>query len=204
MGAHGPVKWVRNLARSLNCDGRYGLTLFAACALLLALTASGDAGRELLRYERAGLAGGQLWRLLSAHLVHLDLRHAVLNCAGLALMWALFARDYAPRQWLPIILGSMAAIDAGLWCCDSTVLWYVGSSGVLHGTMAAGTLAHLRRGGRDGLLLAAFLLGKLAYEHWVGALPFSGSDPVVVDAHLYGVLGGLAVAAFLRPRPEPV
>ena len=115
-------------------------------------------------------------------------------------MWALFARDYAPRQWVTIVLASMAAIDAGLWLGDSTVLWYVGSSGVLHGVMAAGTLAYLRRGEREGWLLAAILIAKLGYEHWVGALPFSGSDPVIVDAHLYGVLGGAAAALLLSPR----
>jgi len=168
--------------------------------LLLAPALLGEAGRELLRYDRAGLAAGQWWRLVTGHWVHLDARHALLNCVGLALVWALFARDYAPRQWVAIVLASMAAIDAGLWLGDSTVQWYVGSSGVLHGVMAAGALAHMRRGERDGWLLAAILVTKLAYEHWFGALPFSGSDPVIVDAHLYGVLGGAAAAALLRPR----
>ena len=115
-------------------------------------------------------------------------------------MWALFARDYAPRQWLAILLAAALAIDAGLWLCDSTVTWYVGSSGVLHGVMAAGTLAHLRRREGDGWLLAAFLVVKLVYEHFAGALPFSGSSAVVVDAHLYGVLGGGAAAALFKPR----
>jgi hypothetical protein len=96
------------------------------------------------------------------------------------------------------VLASMAAIDAGLWLCDSTVAWYVGSSGVLHGVMAAGTLAQLRRGEATGWVLLAFLAGKLAYEHWVGALPLAGSV-VVVDAHLYGVAGGALAAAFLKP-----
>jgi hypothetical protein len=32
----------------------------------------------------------------------------------------------------------------------------------------------------------------------------SGRDPVVVDAHLYGVAGGAAVAAFLSPRRGPL
>lgn len=190
--------------RSLNCDGRRGLALLAACALLLLPTIAGDGGRQLLRYDRTGLAGGQWWRLVSAHVVHLDVRHALLNSVGLALMWALFARDYSPRQWLLIVLGAVAAIDAGLWLGDSTVLWYVGSSGVLHGVMAAGVLAHLRRGVRDAWVLAAFLVVKLLYEHWVGALPFSGSDPVVVSAHLYGVLGGGAVALCLKPQAVPV
>jgi rhomboid family GlyGly-CTERM serine protease len=204
MGALTFVNRVHLALRSLNCDGRWGLALLAACLLLLLPTLGGDAGEALLRYERSALASGQWWRLLSAHLVHLDLRHALLNVAGLALVWALFARDYSPRAWLAIVLGGIAAIDAGLWLRDSTVQWYVGSSGVLHAAMAAGTLAHIRRGERDGWLLAALLAAKLMYEQAVGALPLSGSDPVVVDAHLYGVLGGTAVAAFLSPRGEPL
>jgi rhomboid family GlyGly-CTERM serine protease len=205
MGVGRPVKPVAQRLASLNCDGWRGLALLFTCTALLALTATGEAGRRLLEYQRSALAAGQWWRLVTAHLVHLDLRHAVLNCAGLALMWALFARDYTGRQWLAILAGAGAAIDAGLWVWSSTVGWYVGSSGVLHGAMAAGTLAHLRRREPDGWLLAAFLVVKLLWEHWVGALPLSGLGPeVVVDAHLYGVAGGLAVAAFLRPRPGRV
>lgn len=192
------------MLRALNYDATYGWALLAASALLVLITLTGETGRELLRYERAALARGELWRLLTAHLVHLDLHHALLNCLGLLLVWALFARDYAPRQWLLILLGSMAVIDAGLAVWDSTLRWYVGSSGALHGVMAAGILAHLRRRERDGWLLAAFLVGKIVWEQGVGALPLSGSDPVVVDAHLFGAAGGLAAAAFLKGPPEPV
>ena len=191
---------VAQVLKSLNCDGYRGAALAGVCLLLLLPLLGGEAGERLLRYDRAGLAAGQWWRLLSGHLVHLDLRHAVLNIMGLALMWALFARDYTPRQWLLIVLGAIAAIDVGLWLADSTVLWYVGSSGALHGVMAAGALAHVRTGQRDGWILMGLLLVKLAYEHWVGALPLSGSA-VVVDAHLFGVLGGVAAAAGLRPQP---
>ena len=205
MHANRPVNGFSRVLRSLNCDGRFGLALLAACGLLLAPQLAGDAGRLLLRYERAGLAAGQWWRLLTAHVVHLDLEHAALNSLGLVLMWALFARDYRPRQWLAIVLGAIAVIDCGLWLRDSTVAWYVGSSGALHGVMAAGTLAHLRRRDLDGWILAAFLLVKLGYEQWAGALPFAGSGAgVVVDAHLYGVLGGLGLAAVQKPAPGSV
>jgi rhomboid family GlyGly-CTERM serine protease len=198
------VNRVHGTLKSLNCDGRMGLALLAACLLLLLPTLGGEPGRQLLRYERTGLALGEWWRLATAHLVHLDLRHALLNALGLVLMWALFARDYSPKAWLAIVLGAMTGIDAGLWLVASTVQWYVGSSGVLHGIMAAGALAHVRTGERGGWALVALLALKLAYEHWVGALPLSGSDAVVVDAHLYGVLGGAAVAVFLKPRGAPL
>jgi len=205
MGVYRPVNRRPGLLRALNCDAPYGWVLLAVCALLVLLTAlSGEAGRARLRYDRAALASGELWRLVTAHLVHLDLHHVLLNCLGLLLMWILFARDYPPRQWLLIVLASMAVIDAGLALWDSTLRWYVGSSGVLHGVMAAGTLAHLRRQERDGWLLAAFLVGKLIWEQGVGALPLSGNDPVVVDAHLFGAAGGLAAAAFLKSRREPL
>ena len=191
---------LRGLLHALNCDGRLGFTLAAACVLLLLPSLTGEPGRLLLRYDREALAAGQWWRLLTAHVVHLGVRHALLNDLGLALMWALFARDYSVRQWAAVVLGAVVAIDAGLWLCDSTLEWYVGSSGALHGVMAAGALAHLRRGEPAGAVLALALLAKLAYEYWAGALPFSAGLPVVTSAHLYGVIGGSAVAAFMKPR----
>ena len=204
MGVAGFVNRAHVTLKSLNCDGRYGIALAGAWVVLLGLTLPGPSWQEWLRYDRAGLARGEYWRLVTAHLVHLDLRHACLNGVGMTLMWALFARSYSPRQWLLILLAAIAAIDLGLWLADSTVLWYVGSSGVLHGVMAAGALAHIRRGEPDGWILAMVLVVKLIYEHWLGALPLSGHDPVVVDAHLFGVAGGLITAALLKPKGRTV
>ena len=196
-----PVTTFRPVLKSLNCDGRFGIGLLIACAVLLLPELGGEPARELLRYDRAGLAAAQWWRLLTAHLIHLDLEHAALNTLGLVLMWALFARDYKPLQWIVIVLAAVAAIDSGLWLRDSTVEWYVGSSGALHGVMTAGTLAHLRRRDLDGWVLAAFIVVKLGFEQHAGALPFADSGAgVIVDAHLYGAIGGIASAAFLKPR----
>jgi rhomboid family GlyGly-CTERM serine protease len=200
-----PVGGFKGLAASVNGDAPGRWVLAACVALLLLLQLGGAAAVARLRYERSALLAGQWWRLATAHLVHLDLRHALLNIAGLVLMWALFVRDYRARQWFLILLAAAAAIDAGLWFRDSTVLWYVGASGVLHGVMAAGILAELRRGELSGLILGVFLLAKLGYEQWAGALPFAGAAvPVVVNAHLYGVLGGVAAALWMRPQPVPL
>jgi rhomboid family GlyGly-CTERM serine protease len=197
-----PVGGFKGLLKSVNGDGPLGWALAGSLALILVLQLGGSATLQALRYDRNALLAGQWWRLASAHLVHLDLRHAVLNALGLVLMWGLFVRDYRARQWFLILLAAAAAIDAGLWFLDTGVLWYVGASGVLHGVMAAGILAELRRGEWAGLVLAVLLVAKLAYEHWSGALPFAGAAvPVVVNAHLYGVLGGLAAALWMKPQP---
>jgi len=205
MNASVPRSGFTRFLESVNGDGRHGLALAAVVLLLVAPQFGGEAGRALLRYDRTGLAAGQWWRLITAHIVHLDAWHVALNSIGAALMWALFARDYAPRQWLAILVTAGVAIDAGFWFLDPGLEWYVGASGVLHGALAAGTLAHLRRHEPDGWVLLVFIAGKLAWEQFHGPLPLSApGDTVIVDAHLFGALGGLVVALALRPRSEPL
>lgn len=201
MNAERPVGGLAGVLQSLNGDRAYGLALLAAVALFLLPEIDGAAARDALSYQRAALAEGQWWRLLTAHFVHLDLEHAALNAMGLVLMWALFARDYPPLRWLAIYLGTALTVSAGLWWFSPEVAWYVGASGALHGVMTAGTLAHLRRGDLDGWILAIFIVVKLGYEQLAGALPFAGSPDTVVDAHLYGAIGGV-VLALLRGRPR--
>src|ERR1700722_18415957 len=195
---------LHRFAKSLNCDGRRGLLLLAVCLLLLIIQSGGAAAQLALRYDREALAAGQWWRLLTAHVVHLGYEHAVLDVAGLVLLWALFARDYSLRGWLLILALSVAGIDAGLWLLSSTTQWYVVSSGVLHGVLAAGTCAHLRRREPDGWILALFLVGKLIYEQAHGALPLTAGGAVIVDAHLYGAVSGALAAVLLRWFAKPV
>ncbi len=201
----------RNWASALNCDGRYGLGLIAACALLVLPQIWGSAATNLLRYDRAAITAGQWWRLLTAQIAHLGLHHAVLNTLGLVFLWALFAREWKPLQWAVIALVVTAAIASGLWFLDTSITWYVGASGTLHGLMVAGVVAYICRRDPLGWAMAGLLVAKLGYEHLQGPLPFAGRGvPVVVDAHLYGAVGGLVTSIFLmrwRPRdsqkPKP-
>ena len=175
-----------SIARSLNCDGRYGVGLLLCAALLLLPLLGGEGLKLALRYERAAIAAGQWWRFITGHLVHLDGIHALLNAVGLALLWALFARSYALWQWVVALAASMLAIDAGFWFISTQLVWYVGASGVLHGVFACGCIALLRERDRIGLIAAVIFAGKLAYEQWHGPLPFERADQVVTVAHLYG------------------
>jgi rhomboid family GlyGly-CTERM serine protease len=204
MNGERPLKGLRGFLESLNCDRGYGLALLGACALFGLIELAGDPARNSLSFDRTALAAGEAWRVLSAHFVHLDAQHAALNALGLVLMWALFARDYSATRWAAIYLCAMLAVSAGLWWLDPEVQWYVGASGALHGVMTAGTLAHLKRRDLDGWILAAFIIVKLSYEQIAGSMPFAGNANTIVDAHLYGAIGGLLPALVLKSRVVPL
>lgn len=190
-----------DLLKSLNCDGRLGMALLAALAVPWLLFAGGPAWTDALRYERAALEGGQCWRLISAHWVHLSLQHLLLDSAALVLLWVLYARDLRAWQWLGVWIGATAAIDAGLWWAQPQVHWYMGLSGLLHGAWAAGAAAIGRRQGRWGWLMLAVLALKLLLEQRAGGSLLITQFPVVSMAHVYGALGGLGgYVALALPR----
>lgn len=179
--------------------------LLGLLSVVLVLSWLGDESvRIAFRYERTAVLDGEYWRLLTGHFVHGTTTHLLLNLAGLGIVAALFPNDYSPGEWLLIMLISIATIDLGFVFCEPQLQWYVGLSGVLHGALAAGAIAWWKHERRPlALALSALLLAKLAWEQWRGALPFSGDMPVIVDAHLYGAIGGALVAAvvWLR-RPD--
>ncbi len=162
------------------------------------LGAGGDAAREWAQYERAALETGQAWRLLTAHLVHLNWGHVGLNVVALVLIALLFEDLLSPLDWLAATVLAALAIDLGLYVWNNDVQWYVGLSGVLHGyvVLGAAALAGERRG--IGVTLALGVAGKLVWEQFAGPLPFTEAQaggPVVVAAHLYGAAAGALLAA---------
>jgi len=176
--------------------------LVPGSVVLIALTLlfTGETGREWLRFERSGIAAGELWRLLTGHLVHLGVSHTVLNLAGLVLVWFLVGRAFDWKQWLWVMAGSVVAIDLGLWFGAPSLEWYVGLSGLLHGMLGAGIVAGIAARSGEALILAVVVAGKLAWEQFAGPLPGSeatSGGAVIVDAHLYGVIGGTLVALIL-------
>ncbi len=163
----------------------------------------GDSGRSFLQFDRAAISAGELWRLISGHFVHLGPNHFFLNAFGLVLVWFLVGMRFRLRQWLIVIAVSIAGIDAGLWFFDAQLTWYVGMSGFLHGMLAAGIVKGFPAVPREAMLIGVVVVVKIMFEQLVGPLPGSeqsaGGD-VVVNAHLYGVLAGVATAAVFWNR----
>jgi rhomboid family GlyGly-CTERM serine protease len=187
---------IQEIFTALQWDRGRWIWLLAIVLALDLVLGLGDSVNAVLRYDRGGIAAGGWWRLLTAHMVHLDLHHLVLNELGLVLMWALFASDFDAVEWCVIVSSGALAISSGLWWLSPRVGWYVGASGVLHTVMAAGCARHLAVRAWDRWLLLLILCGKLAYEQ------LGGHEPplVVVDAHLYGAACGFAVGSVLSWR----
>jgi rhomboid family GlyGly-CTERM serine protease len=173
-----------------------GLTVFSA------LAAAGDPAAQLqLRYDRTGIAEGELWRLVTGHFAHLGMTHLILNVAGLAVVWFLVGGAYSLLNWAFVVALSLAVIDLCFWFLDPGLSWYVGMSGLLHALLVAGIVSRFRVAKAESLALAAVIAVKIAWEQLAGPLPgseFSAGGAVVVNAHLYGVIAGVLAAGVLR------
>ncbi len=160
----------------------------------------GDAGEELLRYDRVWIGQGEFWRLISGHFVHLAWSHLALNSAGLILVWYLVGSNLKTHSWLFVILVTIATMDAAFWLMNPHLYWYVGMSGLLHGMLLAGIIIRLPALDFESGVLLLLLIAKISYEQFGGSVPGSeatSGGPIIVDAHLYGALGG-ALGALLE------
>ena len=181
------------------------LWLLGASALLASLTDANAA----LRYERLAVLGGEWWRLITGQLMHLGTGHLVMNLAGLALIGSVFAPGLRAADWLIVLAGAWLTIAAGFLLLEPQLAWYVGLSGLLHGLLLGAPVLDRGLAVPVRAAVIVLVLAKLAWEQWAGALPFTAEaagGPVIVDAHLYGGLGGLlaAVPVWLRRRSLPV
>ncbi|VAW55543.1 hypothetical protein MNBD_GAMMA05-2114 [hydrothermal vent metagenome] len=148
------------------------------------------------RFNRNLVEQGDVWLLLSGHIVHLNWSHWLLNMAGLAIVAFFFSSHASLKQWLMVIMVSAVIISAGIWWWMLDIVYYVGLSGVLHGLFLYGALREIRFYPVSGYVLTAVLFTKLLWEFFYGALPGSedmAGGRVLTEAHLLGAIGGVVV-----------
>ena len=186
-----------------NKKARWELWVIPAIFIGISITImlSGESGQELLRYDRVWIGQGEAWRLVSGHFAHLSWSHLALNSTGLLLVWYLVGDAYSVRDWTLVVLLTVATIDIAFWFLNPELYWYVGMSGFLHGVLVAGIITRLRSMDVETGVLLLLLAAKIGYEQLNGPVPGSettSGGPVVVDAHLYGALGGALGALLAR------
>lgn len=176
--------------------------------ILVALQALPADLQQALWYDRAAVATGEWWRLLTGNLVHLGWAHLGLNVGALLIGIWVFYPARSPVAWMAAQVVCSLGTGLGLYLLSPEVPWCVGMSGALHGLLMIGAIDWIRAGDRLGWAMLAIWIGKLVWEQSAGALPLSAEtvgSAVVVDAHLWGALGGLlycAVEAAWRRRDD--
>lgn len=166
---------------------------------LLILVLQAFPGIAALEYRNTTPAT-EPWRWLTAHFVHVNWQHALINAVALWVVARLFALDLTPSRQLGALFTAALAISACLALIYPTIAWYRGLSGALHGLYFAGSALWLikakpRRFQQLWLPSALFFGGwiKVAleqpggattpYAEWLGA-------GVVPQAHLVGAACG--------------
>lgn len=158
-----------------------------------------------LVFDRTAIADGELWRLVTGHLVHSDGWHALWDIGALALIARLLAGQGWRRE--AIAAGaSLLAVNVCLWWGLPELERYCGLSGVLNGLMVVALADLWRRYRHPAFPAAALLLAlKLAAETATGQSVFLNPEwPGVPLAHVAGCLGGLAfliLDSALRSHP---
>ncbi len=123
-----------SLAAALQLDRGRWIWLLLIVGVAAMLLAMGEEVGDMLRYDRGAIAAGGWWRLLTAHFIHLDAHHLVLNGLGLVLIWSLFGSNYDAVEWLAIAFAGALGVSCGLW-------WLVAGCGLVRGRV--GRAAHI-------------------------------------------------------------
>lgn len=157
---------------------------------------------EALVFDRTAIANGEVWRLVTGHLVHADGVHLAANGAALLLLGGLTEtglRLPARAFWATVGVG-IAAVDLMLWRWTPDLQQYCGFSGVLNAIFVVAVYGLWRCSG-DSVFrwVATGGLLKIAIENrgQAALLPLS-SLPSVTEAHFAGFAAGLlACVAFI-------
>jgi rhomboid family GlyGly-CTERM serine protease len=166
-----------------------------ALAILLAVLHVGGVFEPLL-LTRDGIAGGELWRLVTGHLVHSDGEHLAWNLATLLVLGCaheVLSRT-SPARFCLALAAAGAAVGTAVLLVTPLAA-YCGLSGVLN-TLFVLVLADVWRvtGSRLVMLAGAADLAKIVVEAAAGRALFTATAwPPVPEAHLVGFAVGLAM-----------
>jgi rhomboid family GlyGly-CTERM serine protease len=161
------------------------------------------AALEWLQYDRAGIAAGELWRIVTGHLTHASWDHLLWDAAALMVMGTICERDQR-RGFVACICASAIALSLCLSIAMPDLAIYRGLSGIDSAVFVFLAVVLLRQSLAAGQKwwsagIVAVLCGfglKVAFEYATGRTLFVDSGAAVMTpvplVHVVGgVIGGL-------------
>jgi rhomboid family GlyGly-CTERM serine protease len=188
--------------------------LTCTISLLAGITISSETISQMLQFDRAAIAAGEWWRILTGHLVHWNANHFIWDALMFVVLGLLCERRARTRTAICLAASSLAISASVFWLLPQ-MNYYRGLSGVDSAlfTLALALLWKEARRDGDRLMIVmtiaglACLAGKLAYEIATGATLFvdssgAGFTPLPL-VHAVGAVVGLGVGLCRVGRHRP-
>jgi rhomboid family GlyGly-CTERM serine protease len=148
------------------------------------------------RFQQDWVQKAEFWRVVTAHWIHFSWQHLLLNSLGLVLIVAIARPAWSIGRWIVYNLLLAIGISMLLTWFNPELTWYVGYSGVLFGVFLLAAIELFKTERIIALLLGLGVCIKVVLEQ-TGSVAVTTSDfigvPVIIDAHLYGILLALAI-----------
>ena len=160
----------------------------------------------MLSLASSKVSDGEIWRLLTANLVHFGWLHTTMNAAALLLCALAFFTEYSLKKFSLLLLWCCAGVGVGIYFFNPEYSPYAGLSGAIHGLIVAGLLQTRTYPVWIRVIALGLVVAKLVQENSAGyeATDLQALLPVAVavESHLYGALAGLVFAGidWLLPR----
>lgn len=191
---------LRGLGRGAACGA---LLLLSLPALVVQFT---PGAAERLEYDRARLAAGEAWRLLTCHFTHWNLEHLRWDL-GTVVALAIGCAPFGVRRLAAALGAAAVAVPLVVWFALPSMTRYRGLSGLasaLFALLAVGVWRTARAGGRPWLAFAAAIAlagfaAKLVWELATGSPAFVGPGAGFVAVPL-AHLAGAACGWWFAPR----
>jgi rhomboid family GlyGly-CTERM serine protease len=149
------------------------------------------------RFQQDWVQKAEFWRIITAHWIHFNWQHLLLNGVGLVLCVAIVRPAWSIGRWIVYNLLLAIGISMLLTWFNPELDWYVGYSGVLFGVFLLAAIDLYKTERVIALLLGMGVCSKVVLEQ-TSSVTVTTSDfigvPVIIDVHLYGVLLALAFA----------
>lgn len=165
----------------------------------------GESTLNALMYHRSGIASGELWRVLSGHIVHSNGWHLLLNLASLLMIGLLFSQHLTRLFWFFVFVLSGLMISACYFWIAPEYEYYVGLSAVLYAVIIIGALLDIKEQPLIAVLILVIVTARVIWQQYSGSMDSLAElieDRVAIESHLFGICTGyvLGIILLLKQR----
>lgn len=176
-------------------------TLLLSIFILSLMLLIGQWFQNEIFFNRTDIDQGQWWKVLSGNYTHSNIPHLLLNLSGVCLLGLLFIDNLSASLFTLSAVFLSTVVGLGLYFYNPELGGYYGFSGVLYGLFfVAAISAILHHDYFTGISVALLISGKVIWDYVTGGSQANADligIPVANDAHLYGFIGAVIIAAYL-------